>query len=236
MMKMLIPNLSKPLLYVLGLLFVFLFLISSMDVRGGWFIEDIIDRHYDHRPKSMEMHLRKLRMLQTCKKYGAVLRAPEMLSKRNTLIWDLRDSLIYCRIAKVASSTWTTNMLRLDPAFNSEFIDYVVAETAELVGPRDWKGVMTWKSYYAKCLPCDVKYDAILKLESHTEDEKWLINTRNLTLLSRVRDWRHLSSSSTTRHNLISQLSNKQLQSIYKNYQIDFEMFNYAMDKYLKSN
>ena len=117
-----------------------------------------------------------------------------------------------------------------------EFIDYVVAETADLVGPRDWKGVMTWKSYYAKCLPCDVKYDAILKLESHTEDEKWLINTRNLTLLSRVRDWRHLSSSSTTRHNLISQLSNKQLQSIYKNYQIDFEMFNYTMDKYLKSN
>ena len=23
---------------------------------------------------------------------------------------------------------------------------------------------MTWKSYYAKCLPCDVKYDAIMKV------------------------------------------------------------------------
>ena len=59
-------------------------------------------QHYDPRPKSMEMHLRKLRMLQTCKKYGNVLRAPEMLSKRNTLIWDLKDNLIYCRIAKVS--------------------------------------------------------------------------------------------------------------------------------------
>ena len=49
----------------------------------------------------MEMHLRKLRMLQTCKKYGDVLKSPEMLSKKNTLIWDLADSLIYCRIAKV---------------------------------------------------------------------------------------------------------------------------------------
>ena len=49
----------------------------------------------------MDMHLRKLRMLQTCKKYGDVLRAPEMLSKKNTLIWDLKDGLIYCRIAKV---------------------------------------------------------------------------------------------------------------------------------------
>ena len=58
-------------------------------------------QHYDPRPKSMEMHLRKLRMLQTCKKYGNILRAPEMLSKRNTLIWDLEDGLVYCRIAKV---------------------------------------------------------------------------------------------------------------------------------------
>ena len=41
-------------------------------------------------------------MLQTCKKYGNVLRAPEMLAKRNTLIWDLKDNLIYCRIAKVS--------------------------------------------------------------------------------------------------------------------------------------
>ena len=59
-----------------------------------------------------------------------------------------------------------------------EFIDYVLEETRGLVGPRDWKGVMTWKSYIAKCLPCDVKYDVIMKLETHTEDEKWLINTR----------------------------------------------------------
>ena len=63
------------------------------------------------------------------------------------------------------------------PTF-SEFIDYVIQETRGLESPRDWKGVMTWKSFYAKCLPCDVKYDAILKLETHTEDEKWLINTR----------------------------------------------------------
>ena len=27
-----------------------------------------------------------------------------------------------------------------------------------------FQGVITWKSYYAKCLPCDVKYDAIMKV------------------------------------------------------------------------
>ena len=59
-----------------------------------------------------------------------------------------------------------------------EFVEYVLAETDGLVGPRDWKGVMTWKSYSAKCLPCDVKYDVIIKLETHDEDERWLIHTR----------------------------------------------------------
>ena len=68
-------------------------------------------QNYDHRPKSMEMHLRKLRMLQTCKKYGDVLKAPEMLAKRNTLIWDLTDHLIYCRIAKVSGSVTAASYL-----------------------------------------------------------------------------------------------------------------------------
>ena len=56
---------------------------------------------------------------------------------------------------------------------------------------------------------------------------------RNLTQLSRVRDWRHLSSSKSLRENLISQLSRDQLGRIYENYKVDFEMFNYTMDKYL---
>jgi len=324
-------GLLRPVVYLCGLLGVFLMLASSVTVDLPWLARDIIDPHYDPRPKSMEMHLRKLRMLQTCKKYGNILRAPEMLSKKNTLIWDLEDGLVYCRIAKVASSTWTTNMLRLDPTFNSdlpeskrwlkeygareneafrkypvpatepervaalskatkflvvrhpldrlvssyldkvadttkepnllkhrdvknailaqagrqpkegqvqvptfpEFIDYVVKETIGLESPRDWKGVMTWKSYFAKCLPCDVKYDVIMKLETHTEDEKWLINTKNLTQLSKVRDWRHLSSNKALREQLLAQLSKAQLEAIYENYKVDFEMFNYSMDKYL---
>ena len=69
----------------------------------------------------------------------------------------------------------------------------------------------------------------ILKLETMTEDERWLINTRNLTQLSRVRDWRHLSSSSATRRQLISQLSRQQVAAVYENYKVDFEMFNWFL-------
>ena len=76
--------------------------LPHINMKSMYAIQCVSLQHYDPRPKSMEMHLRKLRMLQTCKKYGNVLRAPEMLAKRNTLIWDLKDNLIYCRIAKVS--------------------------------------------------------------------------------------------------------------------------------------
>ena len=73
---------------------------------------------------------------------------------------------------------------------------------------------------------------SILFLESKVR-MKLIINERNLTQLSKVRDWRHLSSSKSLREELISQLSKEQLNGVYENYKIDFEMFNYTMDKYL---
>jgi len=54
-----------------------------------------------------------------------------------------------------------------------------------------------------------------------------------LPQLSKVRDWRHLSSNKALRETLLGQLSKDQLKSIYTNYKVDFEMFNYTMDKYL---
>ena len=106
------------------------------------------------------------------------------------------DRLVSSYLDKVADTSKEPNLLKHRDVKNSilesagrkpelgvfptftEFIDYVLKETEGLVSPRDWKGIMTWKSYYAKCLPCDVKFDVIMKLETHTEDEKWLINTK----------------------------------------------------------
>ena len=106
------------------------------------------------------------------------------------------DRLVSSYLDKVADTSKEPNLLKHRDVKNAilksagrkpelgtvptfpEFIDYVLEETKNLDSPRDWKGVMTWKSYFSKCLPCDVKYDVIMKLETHTEDEKWLINTR----------------------------------------------------------
>ena len=43
MKKMFGANLLKPAVYVLGLLSVFLLLISSIDVPVSWYVQDIID-------------------------------------------------------------------------------------------------------------------------------------------------------------------------------------------------
>ena len=179
-------------------------------------VDRLVSSYLDKvRTVERERHSQPARLLQV----ADTSKEPNLLKHR-----DVKNSIL--------ESAGRKPELGVIPTF-SEFIDYVLKETQGLVSPRDWKGIMTWKSYYAKCLPCDVKFDVIMKLETHTEDEKWLINTRNLTQLSRVRDWRHLSSSKTVRENLISQLSREQLDRIYQNYKVDFEMFNYTMDKYL---
>ena len=43
---------------------------------------------------------------------------------------------------------------------------YMISHQTNSILTSIFKGVMTWKSYYAKCLPCDVKYDAIMKVIS----------------------------------------------------------------------
>ena len=42
---------------------------------------------------------------------------------------------------------------------------------------------MRSQAYYSVCVPCDVEYDVILKLETHDDDAEFLIRQYNLTEL-----------------------------------------------------
>ena len=42
---------------------------------------------------------------------------------------------------------------------------------------------MRSQAYYSVCVPCDVEYDVILKLETHDDDTEFLIRQYNLTEL-----------------------------------------------------
>ena len=39
------------------------------------------------------------------------------------------------------------------------------------------------QAFYSVCVPCDVEYDVILKLETHDDDTEFLIRQYNLTEL-----------------------------------------------------
>ena len=42
---------------------------------------------------------------------------------------------------------------------------------------------MPSQAYYSVCVPCDVEYDVIMKLETHDDDTEFLIRQYNLTEL-----------------------------------------------------
>jgi len=81
------------------------------------------------------------------------------------------------------------------PSFE-EYIRYLLDETDNIHSPQDWKVIDCVQAYYSVCAPCDVQYDVILKLETHTADTEYLIRRENLTELQEpFTMWKHNSKA-----------------------------------------
>ena len=79
------------------------------------------------------------------------------------------------------------------PTF-AEYVRYLLDLTDDLTNPKDWRVVDCVQAYYSVCAPCDVKYDVIIKLETHDEDTEFLIRRNNLTELQEpFTMWKHSS-------------------------------------------
>jgi len=80
------------------------------------------------------------------------------------------------------------------PTFE-EYWRYLIDLTEDLVEPGDWRKVDCVQAYYSVCVPCDVEYDVILKLETHDDDTEFLIRQYNLTELQEpFTMWKHKSN------------------------------------------
>ena len=100
------------------------------------------------------------------------------------------------------------------------------------------------------CIPCNISYSAVLKLETLEEDADWLFSKLNLTRLRA--DWDSLAGinkksgeseedarvhggpggaggapSHVLAEKYFSQISRENLTRLYEKYQVDFEMFGY---------
>ena len=102
------------------------------------------------------------------------------------------------------------------------------------------------------CIPCNISYSAVLKLETLQEDADWLFTKLNLTHLRS--DWDSLAAvnkksgqeeeeeegrvhggpggeggaaSQTVAGSYFSQISRENISRLYEKYQVDFQMFGY---------
>ena len=100
------------------------------------------------------------------------------------------------------------------------------------------------------CIPCNISYSAVLKLETLEEDADWLFRKLNLTRLRS--DWDSLAgvnkksgegegegrvhggpgggggaSSQSIAGKYFAQISRENITRLYEKYQVDFEMFGY---------
>jgi len=81
------------------------------------------------------------------------------------------------------------------PSF-AEYWEYLTDITEDLVNPKEWRDVDCVQSFYSVCIPCDVEYDVIIKLETHDEDTEYLIRKYNLTELNEpFTMWKHNSKA-----------------------------------------
>ncbi|XP_066951992.1 carbohydrate sulfotransferase 11-like [Macrobrachium rosenbergii] len=120
------------------------------------------------------------------------------------------------------------------PTF-SEFVQYILDSTKTFVTAQDWKkNVHCWTPYWAQCNVCGVDYNVIIKLETMTEDEKFLITISNLEELKELKsqEWRHLNNATSmdVAPEFYSQLSRTQIKQLYQRYLLDFLLFDYKID------
>jgi len=161
----------------------------------------------------------------------------------------------------------------------------LIDTTEGMVHPSEWKDVDCVQAFYSVCVPCDVDYDVIIKLETHDEDTEYLIRKYQLTELEEPFNmWKHnskgenqigdyeyyvyddpkmnplqltsgqkqsdsskqtlssemesdgekkLNEKDVYKKHLFSQLTKAQVKKLYKNYKIDFEMFDYHIEEFL---
>uniref|UniRef100_A0A1B6L286 Carbohydrate sulfotransferase n=1 Tax=Graphocephala atropunctata TaxID=36148 RepID=A0A1B6L286_9HEMI len=119
----------------------------------------------------------------------------------------------------------------VEPTFR-EFVRYLI--DLDLLSYSDDH----WIPVYLFCTPCLLRYDIIAKVETLQRDQVYTLRAANIDQLIRPR-WQHRTvPAGTTTSDLarryFSQLTTADVQKLYQKYQLDFELFGYKIDDYLK--
>ncbi|CAL4068242.1 unnamed protein product [Meganyctiphanes norvegica] len=125
------------------------------------------------------------------------------------------------------------------PTF-AEFVQYVIDSTATLKTAKDWRtNVNCWNTYWSQCEVCSFDFNFIMKLETMSDDDRFLITLSDLKeLKSNNLQWGHrMNASSTTSFDVApefyKQVTQKQMRNLYQRYKLDFDIYDYHIDDYI---
>uniref|UniRef100_A0AAG5DTG8 Carbohydrate sulfotransferase n=1 Tax=Anopheles atroparvus TaxID=41427 RepID=A0AAG5DTG8_ANOAO len=86
------------------------------------------------------------------------------------------------------------------------------------------------------CTPCLARYDFIVKMETYDQDIQLLIRAAHLEGKVKLVHINHVRQEALDDliHKYFSQLTEKQMDALYRIYETDFELFGYSADYYFK--
>uniref|UniRef100_A0A182NDJ9 Carbohydrate sulfotransferase n=1 Tax=Anopheles dirus TaxID=7168 RepID=A0A182NDJ9_9DIPT len=93
-----------------------------------------------------------------------------------------------------------------------------------------------WRTVNDLCTPCLARYDSIIKMETFKQDLEYLKNRTHLHDKIKSVQMNHSRRDPLDRliEKYFSQLTKQQFDDLYNIYRIDFEMFQYSPEKYLR--
>lgn len=134
-----------------------------------------------------------------------------------------RPSLLRLGSAKLFDKI--TGCITVFPTFQ-EFVSYVAAKPSEHE-PH-------WLPYTKHCAPCVMDYDAVIKLETASEDEQFVMSQSKMDLYSQL-EYRHISNkgeTETLRADYYSNVTCVLMDRLGAVYKMDLEMFDYTSDPF----
>ncbi len=116
------------------------------------------------------------------------------------------------------------------PTF-AQFLEFIITD------PKGKKGDH-WTSYHSKCQPCQLHYNAIIKLETADQDNDYVMQKSGLSNLTSYEKQHETkggqSSKNDIRDKYFSQVKCSLLEKVYDYYALDFELFDYKPDEFYK--
>jgi len=114
----------------------------------------------------------------------------------------------------------------LEPTWR-EFVTYLLNTPATKYDEH-------WMPMWMLCSPCIIRYDAISKMETFSEDTQYILQQAGLEDKLSV-EWKHRTGtggSSDTIVDYFSQLTKSEIAALFKKYQLDFEFYDYDPEPY----